>query len=480
MDGVRSIEMMSDMTVDAEISFICAVQCALSSGTASNFAASSPFVSVVDNAIRSGTASYFETSHVHGFASTVDNAMKSGTESNFPVHGFASAVNNAIKSETTASNFGTSHVHGFASTVDNGMKSGTESNFPVHGFASVVNNAIRSGTTYPLHDFASTEGTSIVSAAEMLQLVSNVPPRLFTLTEIKAATNNFSRHNVIGAGSFGVVYRGKLVDGRMVAIKKGRARSKRMSPVKSDLDILSHFLPHKHLVGVVGYCREENNTLMFEYMENGSLYGHLHDKSNVEKGSSVLNSWKMRIKIALDVSRGIQHLHNHSTVPYVHGDIKSSNILLDATWTARVSDFVSLTKASGTTEYIDPEYYDLNVLTAKSDVYGFGVVLLELLTGKKAILVYGEDGSPSLSLVEVVVPALLGQDLVKILDPKVGAPDVGEALAVELVAYTAIHCVSLEGKSRLTMAHIVLNLEHALAISNSNSDSISRMIRSEK
>ncbi|KAG5093486.1 hypothetical protein JHK84_049074 [Glycine max] len=220
-------------------------------------------------------------------------------------------------------------------------------------------------------------------------------------------------------------------------------------------------------------------------MKNGALYDHLHDKNNVEKESSVLNNWKMRIKIALDASRGIEYLHNYAVPSIIHRDIKSSNILLDATWTARVSDFgLSLMspepdrdhrpmKAAGTVGYIDPEYYGLNVLTAKSDVYGLGVVLLELLTGKRAIFKYGEDGGTPLSVVDFAVPPILAGELVKILDPRVEPPNVIESEAVELVAYTAIHCVNLEGKDRPTMADIVSNLERALAICESSHDSIS-------
>ncbi|KAK7305878.1 hypothetical protein VNO77_43790 [Canavalia gladiata] len=313
----------------------------------------------------------------------------------------------------------------------------------------------------------------------------------FTLSELVAATNNFSPENKIGAGSFGVVYRGKLSDGREVAIKRGEIGSKmkkfqeKESAFESELAFLSR-LHHKHLVGLVGFCEEKDERLLvYEYMKNGALYDHLHDRNNVEKDSSVLNSWKMRIKIALDASRGIEYLHNYAVPSIIHRDIKSSNILLDATWTARVSDFgLSLMspepdrdhppiKAAGTVGYIDPEYYGLNVLTAKSDVYGLGVVLLELLTGKRAIFRNSEDGGTPLTVVDFAVPTILAGELIKILDPRVRPPDVNEGEAVELVAYTAIHCVNLEGKDRPTIADIVVNLERALTICDSSHDSFS-------
>ncbi|GKU92122.1 hypothetical protein SLEP1_g5891 [Rubroshorea leprosula] len=309
----------------------------------------------------------------------------------------------------------------------------------------------------------------------------------FTLSELAAATNNFSLENKIGAGSFGVVYRGKLSDGREVAIKRGETVHKtkkfqeKESAFESELAFLSR-LHHKHLVRLVGYCEERDERLLvYEFMKNGALYDHLHDKNNVEKSSGVLNSWKMRIKIALDAARGIEYLHNYAVPPVIHRDIKSSNILLDETWTARVSDFglslmgpepdkdIRLMKAAGTVGYIDPEYYGLHVLTAKSDVYGLGVVMLELLTGKRAIFKQDEDEGTPVSLVDFAVPVIMAGELVTILDRRVGPPELNETEAVELMAYTAMHCVNLEGKDRPTMTDIVANLERALTICSDDS-----------
>lgn len=313
----------------------------------------------------------------------------------------------------------------------------------------------------------------------------------FWFQDLAAATNNFSMENKIGAGSFGVVYKGKLLDGREVAIKRSETgpRAKKFqekeSAFESELAFLSR-LHHKHLVRLVGFCEERDERLLvYEYMKNGALFDHLHDKNNVEKSSSVVNSWKMRIKISVDAARGIEYLHNYAVPPIIHRDIKSSNILIDANWTARVSDFgLSLmgpeseqhfrpTKAAGTVGYIDPEYFGLNVLTAKSDVYGLGVVLLELLTGKRAIFKAGEDDGAPMSVVDYAVPAIMAGELTKILDPRVGPPELNEAEAVELVAYTAMHCVNLEGKDRPTMTDIVANLERALALCDDSHGSIS-------
>ncbi|KAF5446719.1 hypothetical protein F2P56_032322 [Juglans regia] len=306
----------------------------------------------------------------------------------------------------------------------------------------------------------------------------------FTFSELSTATTNFSLENKIGAGSFGSVYKGKLADGREVAIKRAETsvKTKKFQEKEiafdSELALLSR-LHHKHLVGLVGFCEEKNERLLvYEHMSNGSLRDHLHDEKNVENTSSILNSWKMRIKIALDAARGIDYLHNYAVPPIIHRDIKSSNILLDANWTARVSDFgLSLIlepeseheptsiKAVGTVGYIDPEYYVLNVLTTKSDVYGFGVVLFELLTGKKAVFRNNQDnGASPMSVVEHAGPLILEGELQKVLDRRVGPPEMNESEAVQLVAYIATSCVNLEGKERPSMSDIVANLERALAL----------------
>lgn len=304
----------------------------------------------------------------------------------------------------------------------------------------------------------------------------------FVLAELSAATEHFSTQNKIGAGSFGIVYKGKLSDGREVAIKRGDTSTKtkkiqeKESAFDSELALLSR-LHHKHLVKLVGSCEEKDERLLvYEYMSNGSLHDHLHNKKNVEKSSSIVNSWKMRMRIALDAARGIEYLHNYAVPPIIHRDIKSSNILLDANWTARVSDFglsllgpesdqeIMASKAVGTVGYIDPEYFVLNVLTAKSDVYGFGVVLLELLTGKRAVFSDSEEGTGPMGLVEYAGPRIMAGELQSLLDKRVGQPEPNEAEAVQLVAYTAMHCVNLEGKERPCMTDIVANLERAVAL----------------
>ncbi|XP_031110510.1 serine/threonine-protein kinase-like protein CCR4 [Ipomoea triloba] len=320
----------------------------------------------------------------------------------------------------------------------------------------------------------------------------------FSLLVLQKVTDNFSEEHRIGTGSFGSVYHAILEDGRRVAIKRaevsasssyaGAGGSKyrqedKDSAFLNELEFLSR-LHHKNLVRLLGYCDDSNERLLvFEYMENGTLHDHLHRLE-----TSPLMSWTARIRVALDAARGIEYLHEYAVPQVIHRDIKSSNILLDATWTAKVSDFglslmgpqddeshLSL-RAAGTMGYMDPEYYRLQVLTTKSDVYSFGVVLLEVLSGHKAIH-KNENGVPR-NVVDYVVPYIVQDNIARVLDPRVPPPTPFEIDAIAYVGYLAVDCVMLHGRDRPTMTEIVNNLERALAaclappiFSRSNTDS---------
>ncbi|KAI0497388.1 hypothetical protein KFK09_020612 [Dendrobium nobile] len=306
----------------------------------------------------------------------------------------------------------------------------------------------------------------------------------FTFDDLATATNNFSLECRIGTGSFGTVYKGMLKNNREVAIKRGELRSslrnkkflEKERAFQSELVFLSR-LHHKHLVDLVGYCEERDERLLvYEYMKNGALFDHLHSRTGTETGP--MDSWRMRIKVLLDAARGIEYLHNYAVPPIIHRDIKSSNILLDGDWVARVSDFgLSLMgpeaeeahpsmMAAGTMGYIDPEYYGgIQQLTTKSDVYGFGVVMLEILTGRRAIFrEEGEESGEPVSVVEYAAPIIDDGEAWRVLDRRMPRPELREAEAVELVAYTAVHCVSMKGKDRPTITDVVMNLESALAL----------------
>ncbi|KAF4366273.1 hypothetical protein G4B88_030451 [Cannabis sativa] len=307
----------------------------------------------------------------------------------------------------------------------------------------------------------------------------------FSLGVLLEVTDNFSEERKIGSGSYGSVYYGKLDDGREVAIKRAEASTSssfvgatatkrqedRDNAFVRELEFLSR-LNHKNLVRLIGFYEDnKERVLVYEYMTNGSLHDHLHKPH--ESSPSPLISWSERIRVALDAARGIQYLHDYAVPSIIHRDIKSSNILLDATWTAKVSDFglsllgpeddvshLSL-RAAGTVGYIDPEYFRLQILTTKSDVYSFGILLLELLSGLNAIH-KNEIGVPR-NVVDYMVPFIIQDEIHRALDPNVPPPTPFEIEAVAYVGYLAVDCVTLEGRDRPSMTEIVSSLERALA-----------------
>lgn len=304
----------------------------------------------------------------------------------------------------------------------------------------------------------------------------------FSLQMLAEATDNFSQEFKIGTGSFGSVYRAKLDDGREIAIKRAeisttgagaggitRRRQDRDKAFVNELESMSR-LNHKNLVKLHGFCEDSDELiLVYEFMGNGSLHDHLQ---KLDPCDSPLMSWRARLEVALDAARGIEYLHVYAVPPVIHRDIKSSNILLNSDWTAKVSDFgLSLAgpeddsshlslHAAGTVGYVDPEYYRLQHLTPKSDVYSFGVVLLELLSGYRAIH-KNEDGVPR-NVVDLVVPYIMHNDIHRVLDPKVPPPTPFEIEAVACVGYLAADCVGLEGRHRPTSTEVVDRLERAL------------------
>ncbi|KAF3450752.1 hypothetical protein FNV43_RR06841 [Rhamnella rubrinervis] len=220
-------------------------------------------------------------------------------------------------------------------------------------------------------------------------IVFGSSPITFTSEELEIATNSFSKENYLGKGGFGLVHKGVLPNGTVVAVKQLKPESGQgESEFWTEVDVISR-VHHKHLVSLVGYCNCRNHRmLVYEFIPNNTLEFHLHGK-----GKKKLK-WPTRMKIALGSAKGLSYLHDDCQPKIIHRDIKADNILLDDNFEAKVADFglakffpesdthVS-TGIKGTSGYIDTEYASGGKLTNKSDVFSFGVVLLELITGRE-------------------------------------------------------------------------------------------------
>ncbi|XP_022996872.1 probable serine/threonine-protein kinase PBL17 isoform X3 [Cucurbita maxima] len=292
---------------------------------------------------------------------------------------------------------------------------------------------------------------------------------IFAYEEMKFATKNFRPDLILGEGGFGVVYKGFIDQNVRPGFKPMQVAIKELNRegFQGDREWLAEVnylgqLSHPNLVKLIGYCCEdEHRMLVYEYMASGTLEKHLFRRV----GSSL--SWAKRMKIALDAAKGLAFLHGAET-PIIYRDLKSSNILLDTDFNAKLSDFglakegpmgdqthVS-TRVMGTYGYAAPEYVMTGHLTARSDVYGFGVVLLEILIGRRVM----DKNRPSRehNLVEWARPLLShNKKILKILDPRIeGQYSTKTAMKVANLTY---QCLSQNPKGRPLMSQVVQMLE---------------------
>ncbi|KAF8671385.1 hypothetical protein HU200_050099 [Digitaria exilis] len=287
----------------------------------------------------------------------------------------------------------------------------------------------------------------------------------FSLSEIEDATDKFERR--IGSGGFGIVYYGKLTDGREIAVKLLTNDSYQgIREFLNEVTLLSR-IHHRHLVTFLGYSQQDGkNILVYEFMHNGTLKEHLRGAAD-EK----ITIWLKRLEIAEDAAKGIEYLHTGCSPTIIHRDLKSSNILLDKNMRAKVADF-GLSKPAvdgshvssivrGTVGYLDPEYYISQQLTEKSDIYSFGVILLELISGHEPI----SNDNFGLNCRNIVAWArshIESGNIHAIIDQSL---DRGYDLqSVWKIAEVAIMCVKPKGAQRPPISEVLKEIQDAIAI----------------
>ncbi|KAE8659060.1 putative receptor-like protein kinase [Hibiscus syriacus] len=285
----------------------------------------------------------------------------------------------------------------------------------------------------------------------------------FTLRDLHLATNRFSKDNIIGDGGYGVVYRGNLSNGTPVAVKKllnntGQADK----DFRVEVEAIGH-VRHKNLVRLLGYCIEGTQRLLvYEYVNNGNLEQWLRGDMS-HKGYL---TWEARTKILLGTANALAYLHEAIEPKVVHRDIKSSNILIDDNFDAKISDFglakllgdgksYIATRVMGTFGYVAPEYANSGLLNEKSDVYSFGVVILEAITGRYPVD-YGRP-QPEVNMVEWLKMMVQLRRSEEVVDPNIETKPSTSALKRALL--TALRCVDPDAEKRPKMSQVARMLE---------------------
>ncbi|XP_057965725.1 probable receptor-like serine/threonine-protein kinase At4g34500 isoform X2 [Malania oleifera] len=306
----------------------------------------------------------------------------------------------------------------------------------------------------------STSSAAVVASPE----VQNIGwGQWYGLRELETATGGFAEENVIGEGGYGVVYRGVLSDGSVVAVKnllnnKGQAEKE----FKVEVEAIGK-VRHKNLVGLIGYCAEgPQRMLVYEYVDNGNLEQWLHG----DVGPTSPLAWDIRMRIAIGTAKGLAYLHEGLEPKVVHRDIKSSNILLDKNWNPKVSDFglakllgseasYVTTRVMGTFGYVSPEYASTGMLNEGSDVYSFGVLLMEIITGRSPVDYSRPAGE--MNLVDWFRGMVASRHGEEVVDPLIEVQPSSRAL--KRVLLVCLRCIDLDANKRPRMGQIVHMLE---------------------
>ncbi|CAA0816469.1 Protein kinase superfamily protein [Striga hermonthica] len=283
--------------------------------------------------------------------------------------------------------------------------------------------------------------------------------RIFSLKELQLATNNFNYDNKLGEGGFGSVYWGQLWDGSQIAVKRLKSWSNKAEVEFSvEVEILAR-VRHKNLLTLRGCCSEgQERLIVYDYMTNLSLTSHLHGQHSAECHLD----WARRMEIAIGAAEGIAYLHHHATPHIIHRDIKASNILLDSDFKAQVADFGFArlvpdgathvtTNIKGTLGYLAPEYAMLGKASEACDVYSFGILLLELATGRKPLEKMGP--SHRRPITEWVLPLARERKFDELADPKLSGKYSEEEL--KRVVLIGLVCAHSQPEKRPIMLEVV-------------------------
>uniref|UniRef100_A0A5B7APS7 Protein kinase domain-containing protein n=1 Tax=Davidia involucrata TaxID=16924 RepID=A0A5B7APS7_DAVIN len=283
--------------------------------------------------------------------------------------------------------------------------------------------------------------------------------RVFSLKELHAATNNFNYDNKLGEGAFGSVYWGQLWDGSQIAVKRLKVWSNKADmEFAVEVEILAR-VRHKNLLSLRGYCAEgQERLIVYDYMPNLSLLSHLHGQHSAE----CLLDWNRRMNIAIGSAEGIAYLHHHATPHIIHRDIKASNVLLDSDFQAQVADFGFAklipdgathvtTRVKGTLGYLAPEYAMLGKASESCDVYSFGILLLELASGKKPL----EKHSATMkrTITDWALPLACERKFSELADPRLNGNYMEEEL--KRVVFVALVCAHNRPEQRPTILEVV-------------------------
>ncbi|KAL8537680.1 hypothetical protein ACS0TY_012714 [Phlomoides rotata] len=291
--------------------------------------------------------------------------------------------------------------------------------------------------------------------------------KVFSSQDLDTATDHFNESRILGKGGQGTVYKGMLSDGKIVAIKKSKmVDDNLLEQFINEVVILSQ-INHRNVVKLLGCCLETDVPLLvYEFLPNGTLFDLIHDPADADSDARSQVSWSMRLKIATDIAGALAYIHSASSVPIYHRDIKSQNFLLDEKYVVKLADFgisrsIELnqthltTMVKGTFGYLDPEYFHSRQYSEKSEVYSFGVVLAELITGKRPIFSESEE---RIGLAAHFVECAEENRLEEIIDPQI-LEQYGRKEEVTSAARLAHRCLNSKGKMRPMMKEVATELE---------------------